>query len=76
MISEAASTGKPVYIEMLPGGSPKSSRFLNGLRATGVVRDFAGTLSVYGYKPPDDMRRVVERVRQTFPDLWISSQAP
>jgi hypothetical protein len=64
MISEAASTGKPVYVEALPGGSVKSNRFLDGLRDAGVVRDFAGTLSPYAYTPLDDMTKVVERVRR------------
>jgi uncharacterized protein len=66
MISEAASTGKPLYVEALPGGSVKSNRFLDALRDAGVVRDFAGALSPYAYTPPDDMTKVVERVRRLF----------
>ncbi len=64
MISEAASTGKPVYVQALPGGSVKSTRFLDALRDGGVVRDFAGTLSPYAYTPLDDMTKVVELVRR------------
>ncbi len=64
MISEAASTGKPVYVEHLPGGSAKSARFLDGLREAGIVRDFAGELAPYAYAPPDDMTAVVECVQQ------------
>ncbi len=75
MVSEAASTGKPVYVEMLPGGSAKSERFLASLRDTGVVRDFNGELSVYSYAPPDEMTRVVARVRQAFPDILAQDQA-
>ena len=63
MISEAASTGKPVYVETLPGGSAKSTMFLNQLSGAGVVRDFTGTLSPYVYAPLEDMTRVVDRVR-------------
>jgi uncharacterized protein len=63
MISEAASTGKPVYVETLPGGSAKSSRFLDPLREDGIIRDFSGALAPYGYTPLDDMTRAVERVR-------------
>jgi uncharacterized protein len=69
MISEAASTGKPVYVETLPGGSDKSARFLNGLRASNVVREFTGELSPYAYEPLDDMTRVVDRLRKTFPEI-------
>lgn len=64
MISEAASTGKPVYVEMLPGGSAKSSRFLDRLRADGIIRDFSGELVRYDYAPLDDMVRAVGRVRK------------
>ncbi len=67
MISEAASTGKPVYVQNLPGGSVKSTRFLGGLRNLGVVRDFSGTLSYYAYSPLDDMTKVVGRVRRLVP---------
>lgn len=64
MISEAASTGKPVYVEMLPGGSEKSSWFLDRLRGDGIIRNFAGALAPYRYSPLDDMMRAVERVRR------------
>lgn len=63
MISEATSTGKPVYVEMLPGGSEKSSRFLDRLREDGMIRNFAGVLAPYSYSPLDDMSRAVERIR-------------
>ena len=63
MISEAASTGKPVYVEMLPGGSPKSSRFLDRLRDDGIIRNFSGTLAPYSYPAVDDMTQAVERIR-------------
>ena len=69
MISEAASTGKPVYVELLPGGSAKSSRFLNELRQSGVVRDFNGKLSPYTYEPLDDMTRVLARVLEILPQI-------
>ena len=63
MISEAASTGKPVYVEILPGGSGKSSRFLDRLREGGIIRDFSGELTPYSHPPLDDMTRAVERIR-------------
>ncbi|HEX5278872.1 MAG TPA: mitochondrial fission ELM1 family protein [Micropepsaceae bacterium] len=63
MVSEAASTGKPVYVEMLPGGSAKSARFLDRLRADGIIRNFSGALMPYDYPPLDDMTKAVERIR-------------
>jgi len=66
MVSEAASTGKPVYIAMLPGGSGKTARFLASLRDMGVTRPFDGTVTHYTYAPVDDKAAVVQRVRQLF----------
>jgi len=69
MISEAASTGKPIYIEMLPGGSVKSARFLASLREAEITRDFQGTLAPYSYMPLNDRARAAERVGQLLPTL-------
>jgi len=63
MVSEAASTGKPVYVAHLPGGSAKFARFHDTLRKDGVTRPFAGTLAAYFYAPLDDMAVVAARVK-------------
>ncbi len=63
MVSEAASTGKPVYVAHLPGGSPKFARFHEALEAAGIARRFAGALVPYTYAPLDDVTTVAENVR-------------
>ena len=63
MISEAASTGKPVYVAPLPGGSPKFDRFHRMMQDEGLVRVFEGRLAPYEYKPLDDTDLVVARVK-------------
>jgi mitochondrial fission protein ELM1 len=63
MVSEAASTGKPVYVVDLPGGSEKFSRFHSALRADGITRAFEGKLSPYEHRALDDVHRVAERVK-------------
>src|SRR5262249_25031614 len=40
MVSEAAATGKPVYVADLPGGSEKFARFHRALREEGITRRF------------------------------------
>jgi mitochondrial fission protein ELM1 len=62
MVSEAAATGKPLYVFDLPGGSAKFRRFHDGLRADGIARPFAGTLEPYAYPPLNDMAAVAARV--------------
>ena len=64
MVSEAASTGKPVYVADLPGGSDKFGRFHRAMREDGITRAFAGVLEDYSYVPPDDMSVVAARVNR------------
>ena len=66
MVSEAASTGKPVYVADLPGGSAKFARFHRGLRDDGITRVFEGSLAPYVYARLDDMDAVVARVKALF----------
>ena len=62
MVSESASTGKPVYVVDLPGGSAKFERFHRALRDEGVTRSFAEKLEPYAYTPLDDVGAVAARV--------------
>lgn len=64
MASEAASTGKPVYVVDLDGGSAKFRAFHADLRADGIARPFTGELASWGYEPLDDTRRVAEEIRR------------
>ena len=63
MVSEAASTGKPVYVAQLPGGSPKFQAFHQRLIDDGVTRIFESKLEPYAYRPLDDVTLAAERVR-------------
>lgn len=62
MISEAATTGKPVYIIPLDGGSARFDRFYEHLIRLGVVRRFEGHLTPYDYVPLDDAGAVAEAI--------------
>lgn len=64
MASEAAATGKPVYIVDLEGGSRKFREFHKGLRDDGITRPFKGTLETWTYAPLDDTARVAALVHQ------------
>ncbi len=54
MVCEAATTGKPVYVVDLAGGSAKFARFHQTLRETGATRPFAGRLEQWSYPPLRD----------------------
>ncbi|HUD50321.1 mitochondrial fission ELM1 family protein [Parvibaculum sp.] len=62
MVGEAASTGKPVYIIELEGGSPKFRRFLDGMYAHGAARPFAGQLESWGYEPLNATHEIAEAI--------------
>jgi hypothetical protein len=62
MVSEAVSTGKPVYIAPLSGGSKKFGLFHQGFAEKGYTRPFTGSLETWSYIPPNDTSRVAEEV--------------
>jgi mitochondrial fission protein ELM1 len=63
MVSEAAATGKPVYIIALGGGDAKFARFHETMRQAGITRPFAGEIECWSYTPPDDTARAGAAVR-------------
>ena len=62
MVSEAGSTGKPVHIVDLEGGSAKFTAFHETMRAAGITRPFTGALESWEYTPPDETRRAAEEI--------------
>ena len=68
MVSEAASTGKPVHIVELQGGSAKFARFHGSLQATGVTRPFTGRLDRWHYEPLAETQRVALEIRRRIAD--------
>lgn len=66
MICEACSTGKPVQMIRLPGGSPKFDAFHQSLLASGRVRRFNGALERWQYEPLRDKERVAALIEQAY----------
>lgn len=64
MVSEAGTTGKPVSILRLAGGSPKFTRFHKSMAARGVTRPFAGRVEDWSYPPFNETERAAAAVRQ------------
>jgi mitochondrial fission protein ELM1 len=54
MATEAAATGKPVYILPLAGVRPKQARLHAELAERGIARAFEGKLDVFTYTPLDE----------------------
>jgi uncharacterized protein len=64
MISEVASTGKPVYVAALEGGGGRFRRFHHNFRAAGITRPLDGGLDDWSYTPPDDTAKVAAELRR------------
>ncbi|MCD8563180.1 MAG: mitochondrial fission ELM1 family protein [Alphaproteobacteria bacterium] len=66
MLSEAATTGKPVYTVKLEGGSAKFDKLYATLEKTGALREFTGTLESWSYKPLNDAETVAKAVIERY----------
>jgi mitochondrial fission protein ELM1 len=64
MVSEAATTGKPISILRLEGGSRKFSRFHDAMAARGVTRLFEGAIEDWTYDQFDETARAAAAVRK------------
>lgn len=65
MVSEAASTGKPVHVIDLPGpGSRKFSDFHARLRKAGITRSFDGSFTTWSYPPLDDVDAAARALKE------------
>jgi mitochondrial fission protein ELM1 len=66
MLGEAASTGKPLHVFELRGGSPKFRRFLDGIYACGAARLFALPLERWDYEPLNATQQVAQAIARAY----------
>jgi uncharacterized protein len=67
MVTEAAGTGKPVYVKFLPGKSKRNSRFHEQMRKAGATRPFDGhSIEAWSYPPINDTEKVARAIRRTL----------
>ncbi|MFY9289021.1 MAG: mitochondrial fission ELM1 family protein [Alphaproteobacteria bacterium] len=64
MVSEACTTGKPVYVIDLAGGSDKFRRFHQALQDDGMTRPFKGSVQSWSYEPLNDVELVTARIHR------------
>ena len=64
MVSEALSTGKPVLIAPLEGGSKRFQRFHQMLQEQGLTKPFTGLLKMWSYTPLQDTIKVTDEIRR------------
>jgi mitochondrial fission protein ELM1 len=66
MVTEAAGTGKPVYVQALSGRSNRLSRFHRLMQERGATRPFQGKLESWSYAPINDTEMVAAAVRRAL----------
>ena len=62
MLSDAATTGKPVYIIPMDGGSKRFDKFHENLLKHGIIRRFDGILEKWSYEPLQDSARIAAEI--------------
>lgn len=63
MISDACTTGKPVYTIELDGGSARFDRFHTHLKTLGATRPFDGKLGDFTYIPLQDAQNIARAIK-------------
>jgi mitochondrial fission protein ELM1 len=66
MVSEACSTGKPVYIYELPNAGKRHRHFIQSLYDAGLARRFSGTIETWKNTPLEETRKAADFVRERF----------
>jgi mitochondrial fission protein ELM1 len=66
MISEACSTGKPVYIYELPNGGKRHKQFCESLIQSGHARFFSGAVEIWKNTPLNETRRAADFVYERY----------
>ncbi len=76
MVSEAATTGKPVQVVELAGGSAKFKRFHDSLRREGITRAFSGELESWDYPPLQETAKIARKILGRLPDALRNRLQP
>lgn len=66
MISDAATTGKPVYIYALTGGHERRGKMHNHMINIGAARFYDGHIQGWEYSPLNDAQKVSDEIKRRF----------
>lgn len=66
MLSDAATTGKPVYKVDLEGGSARFDRFHNHLTQKGILKTFTGAFETWSYTPLHDSQKIAQEITKAL----------
>ena len=65
MISEAALTGKPIYVAMIPAirSDKRFQKFRNLLESMNIIRKLENELVTWNYEKLDETYRIAEQIK-------------
>ena len=65
MISEAAVTGKPVYVAMMKSSRPslRFNRFFNQFEMLGIIKRLNGSIDNWSYDKLDEVNRIAPLIK-------------
>lgn len=66
MVTEAAGTGKPVYVFQLEGHSARFDRFHAGMQRHGATRPLGQALEHWSYEPVNDSEKIAAKIRSAL----------
>ena len=66
MISEAALTGKPVYVAMMPPtkSDKRFEKFRNLLESMNIIRKLENELDTWSYEKLDETNRIAKQIKE------------
>ena len=70
MISDAATTGKPVHVIPLEGHSPRFDRFHTHMQDIGATRLFTGHLESWTYEPIHDAATIANAITTAMQKMY------
>lgn len=66
LATDAAATGKPVYVLPMKGRSPKLARFHRDLAGRGITQPFEGVLDTWTYEPLRETERAARELLRRY----------
>ena len=66
MISEAALTGKPVYVAMIPAmrNDKRFKKFRDLLESMNIIRKLEDSLETWSYEKLDETNRIAKQIKE------------
>ena len=66
MISEAALTGKPIYVGMLPSlkNDHRFKKFRNLFKELNIIRELSDNLEIWSYEKLDETNRIAKEIKK------------